>query len=76
VLRGDVIVAVDGYAVTSNEQYDVAVATRADPTVRLILWRKGRYQEVGPRIRHGWVWGRVGDHEPAATASGAKGPTR
>ena len=66
LLIDDVIVAVDGYTVTNDEQSNVVAAMSTSPTLQLIVWRKDRYREVSAQVRHGWVWGRVGDYEPAA----------
>lgn len=74
LLIDDVIVAVDGYVVTNDEQYDVVAAMSTSPTMRLFVWRKDRYREVSAQVRHGWVWGRVGDYEPASTAGPRPAP--
>ena len=59
---------------TNDEQYDVVAAMSTSPTMRLFVWRKDCYREVSAQVRHGWVWGRVGDYEPASTAGPRPAP--
>jgi hypothetical protein len=43
---GDVVVALDGYRVGSEDQYFYIRALSADPHMDLIIWRQDRYLEV------------------------------
>jgi hypothetical protein len=47
--KGDVVVAVDGWRVRTQEQYYVVRDFDTNPDFRLILWRGNKYEEVAAR---------------------------
>ncbi len=47
---GDIVVALDGYRVVTHEQYTTVRALRVDPRIDLMVWRKGRYLEIGAEL--------------------------
>jgi hypothetical protein len=48
--EGDVIVALDGYRVTSFEQYRTVRWLKTEPRIELIVWKKGRYVEIAAEL--------------------------
>ncbi len=48
--QGDIVVAMDGYRVSTHQQYMTVRAFRVDPRVEWIVWRDGRYFEVAAEL--------------------------
>ncbi len=50
--QGDIVVALDGYKVESEPQYDYINAQKTDPKMDFIVWRQNAFLEVHANVPH------------------------
>ena len=65
----DVVVAVDSIRVRNVAQYRVARGASAHDTMKLILWRGGKYIELSARLRHRWVVSAIDTFQPGRSGN-------
>jgi hypothetical protein len=51
LLKGDIIVALDGYRVQNDQQYECILHFTRDPKMDLIVWRKNQYKEINAEVK-------------------------
>ena len=61
--KGDILVAVRGYAVDTQDQYVLLRDLEAFKPFHLVLYRRGRYLESGPYPAH-HRFGNLTDYRP------------
>jgi hypothetical protein len=64
----DVVIAVDGIRVRNLAQYRVAAGASTDETMRLTVWRGGKYIDIGAQLRYRWIVSRMKTYQSTAAA--------